>query len=125
MYKLAQTFSIPRELLATVCGQLLLLGIGHSYQCCSPIVDRAYISRRVSPPQTAILTPLCVYSVSYVSLPGYREQALDWQTAPPVHVLSFLVLGSEKDAKCWEVRYTDSGGTGYMHRWLPFQLVFI
>ena len=33
-----------------------------------------------------------------------REQALDWQVAPPVHVLSFLVLGSQKDAKSREVR---------------------
>ena len=32
-----------------------------------------------------------------------RDQALDWQTAPPVHVLSFLVLGSERDAKSDEV----------------------
>jgi len=38
-----------------------------------------------------------------VSLVGFRDQPLDWQTAPPVHVLSYLVLGSEKDAKCWEV----------------------
>lgn len=28
-----------------------------------------------------------------------RDQALDWHTAPPVTVLSYLVLGSEKDAK--------------------------
>ena len=34
---------------------------------------------------------------------GMRDQALDWQTAPPVHVLSFLVLGSERDAKSEEV----------------------
>ena len=32
-----------------------------------------------------------------------RDQGLDWQTAPPVHVLNFLVLGSEKDAKSIEV----------------------
>ena len=32
-----------------------------------------------------------------------RDQALDWMTAPPVHVLSYLVLGSEKDAKSSEV----------------------
>ena len=32
-------------------------------------------------------------------LVGVRDQALDWMTAPPVHVLSYLVLGSEKDAK--------------------------
>ena len=32
-----------------------------------------------------------------------RDTALDWQTAPPVHVLSFLVLGSERDAKSDEV----------------------
>ena len=30
---------------------------------------------------------------------GVREQALDWETAPPVHVLTYLVLGSEKDAR--------------------------
>lgn len=34
---------------------------------------------------------------------GQRDQPLDWQTAPPVHVLSFMVLGSEKDAKSREV----------------------
>ena len=34
---------------------------------------------------------------------GVRDQALDWMTAPPVHVLSYLVLGSEKDAKSSEV----------------------
>ena len=28
-----------------------------------------------------------------------RDQALDWHTAPPVNVLKFLVLGSEKDAR--------------------------
>ncbi|XP_011410132.1 PREDICTED: dual specificity protein phosphatase 6-like [Amphimedon queenslandica] len=33
------------------------------------------------------------------STPGMRDQALDWHTAPPVNVLSFLVLGSEKDAR--------------------------
>ena len=43
----------------------------------------------------------CICSVP-VSL-GMRDQALDWQTAPPVHVLSFLILGSEKDAKSEEV----------------------
>lgn len=40
------------------------------------------------------------YSLAIV---GVRDQALDWMTAPPVHVLSFLVLGSEKDAKSSEV----------------------
>ena len=44
---------------------------------------------------------LIIYCVP-VSL-GMRDQALDWQTAPPVHVLSFLILGSEKDAKSEEV----------------------
>ncbi len=39
----------------------------------------------------------------YTLLLGMRDQALDWQTAPPVHVLSFLVLGSERDAKSDEV----------------------
>lgn len=39
---------------------------------------------------------------------GAREQPLDWQTAPPVHVLSFLVLGSEKDARTKEVSCTSS-----------------
>ncbi len=34
---------------------------------------------------------------------GMRDQALDWKTAPPVHVLSFLVLGSEKDAQSKDV----------------------
>ena len=37
---------------------------------------------------------------------GVRDQALDWMTAPPVHVLSYLVLGSEKDAKSSQVRMT-------------------
>ena len=41
-------------------------------------------------------------SVNFVVV-GAREQPLDWNTAPPVHVLSFLVLGSEKDAKAKEV----------------------
>lgn len=35
--------------------------------------------------------------------PGVRDQPLDWQTAPPVHVLSFLVLGGKKDAMSKEV----------------------
>ncbi|XP_064389953.1 dual specificity protein phosphatase 6-like isoform X2 [Halichondria panicea] len=35
--------------------------------------------------------------------PGMRDQPLDWKTAPPVHVLSFLVLGSEKDAQSKDV----------------------
>ena len=48
-----------------------------------------------------VLSTMCVH---HVSLVGFRDQPLDWQTAPPVHVLSYLVLGSEKDAKCWEVR---------------------
>ena len=34
---------------------------------------------------------------------GMRDQPLDWETAPPVHVLSFLVLGSEKDARSEDV----------------------
>ncbi len=34
---------------------------------------------------------------------GMRDQPLDWKTAPPVHVLSFLVLGSEKDAQSKDV----------------------
>ncbi|CAI8035339.1 Dual specificity protein phosphatase 10 [Geodia barretti] len=35
--------------------------------------------------------------------PGQRDQALDWKTAPPVFILSFLVLGSQKDAHCKQV----------------------
>lgn len=35
--------------------------------------------------------------------PGQRDQALDWKTAPPVFILSYLVLGSEKDAHSKEV----------------------
>ena len=34
---------------------------------------------------------------------GQRDQALDWKTAPPVFILSFLVLGSQKDAHCKQV----------------------
>ena len=30
-------------------------------------------------------------------------QALDWKPAPPVYILSYLVLGSKKDAHCKEV----------------------
>lgn len=36
---------------------------------------------------------------------GVRDQPLDWQTAPPVHVLSYLVLGGKKDAMSREVRF--------------------
>ena len=32
-----------------------------------------------------------------------RDQPLDWQTAPPVHVLKYLVLGGKKDASSREV----------------------
>ena len=32
-----------------------------------------------------------------------RDQPLDWKKAPPVHVLNYLVLGGEKDAKSKEV----------------------
>jgi hypothetical protein len=39
---------------------------------------------------------------------GVRDQPLDWQTAPPVHVLSYLVLGGKKDAMSKEVR--EGGG---------------
>ena len=41
---------------------------------------------------------MCSIDYSLISI-GMRDQALDWHTAPPVQVLSFLVLGSEKDAK--------------------------
>ena len=47
-------------------------------------------------------SPLCNYHILWITI-GVRDQALDWMTAPPVHVLSYLVLGSEKDAKSREV----------------------
>lgn len=55
------------------------------------------ISVPVPRPKSSLPPPL------RASTPGMRDQALDWQTAPPVHVLSFLILGSEKDAKSEEV----------------------
>ena len=46
-----------------------------------------------------------VLTVVFVCLcAGVRDQPLDWQTAPPVHVLSYLVLGGKKDAMSKEVR---------------------
>ena len=49
--------------------------------------------------------PLPPLSLSSLSPPssGQRDQALDWKTAPPVFILSYLILGSEKDAHCKEV----------------------
>ena len=35
--------------------------------------------------------------------PGQQVQALNWKTAPPAFILSYLVLGSSKDAHCREV----------------------
>ena len=45
-----------------------------------------------------ILNGFCV-----IIIVGVRDQPLDWQTAPPVHVLSYLVLGGKKDAMSKEV----------------------
>ena len=47
------------------------------------------------------LSPSPSLSLSVSS--GQRDQALDWKTAPPVFILSFLVLGSQKDAHCKQV----------------------
>ena len=52
---------------------------------------------------SALTLTIMGVQLAHPILPGVREQALDWQTAPPVHVLSYLVLGSEKDAKAGEV----------------------
>ena len=51
----------------------------------------------VSPLQQAASTGLRATN------PGKRDQALDWKTAPPVFILSYLMLGSYKNAKCLKV----------------------
>ena len=48
------------------------------------------------------LLSVCLLSVCLCVL-GVRDQPLDWQTAPPVHVLTYLVLGGKKDAMSKEV----------------------
>ena len=56
-----------------------------------------------SSPTRMLLPTQSLIFVNTVSILGVRDQALDWMTAPPVHVLSYLVLGSEKDAKSSQV----------------------
>ncbi len=51
----------------------------------------------VSPLQRALSTG------PRATTPGQRDQALGWKTAPPVFILSYLVLGSEEAAHCREV----------------------
>ena len=48
---------------------------------------------------TAVAILVCVCGVCA----EMRDQPLDWKKAPPVHVLNYLVLGGEKDAKSKEV----------------------
>lgn len=61
-----------------------------------------YIHHSLSPRGT---TDPCLCLLPPPALPptGQRDQALDWQTAPPVFILSYLVLGSEKDARSKDV----------------------
>ena len=56
-------------------------------------------------PLSGVAAGCVTFSFMVPSFPvGVRDQPLDWQTAPPVHVLSYLVLGGKKDAMSKEVR---------------------
>jgi dual specificity MAP kinase phosphatase len=96
----------PKTLSANNTAFLVIMALGKLGK--TPLLLKGGIS------EFGVLHPsLCEVSVSPLqraistgpraTTPGQRDQALDWKTAPPVFILSYLILGSEKDAHCKEV----------------------